>query len=133
MKFGAFGHYFISGGADRTTRLWSIEQSKPIRIFCGQSSDVKAIEFHPNCNYIISGSEDCSIVLYDFLTGASERHFVGHQYPISALKISSDGQMLASGDAGGVINIWDISTAKCIGKLNLTANVFFLIYNVCAQ
>lgn len=40
VKFSKHGHYFASGSADKTARLWSTDHYQPLRIFAGHLSDV---------------------------------------------------------------------------------------------
>lgn len=35
VKFGPFGHYFASSGADKTCRIWSVERNSPLRVLAG--------------------------------------------------------------------------------------------------
>ncbi len=41
---------------DRTARLWSTDKIYPLRIFAGHLSDIDTLKFHPNCNYLATGS-----------------------------------------------------------------------------
>jgi transcription initiation factor TFIID subunit 5 len=41
---------------DRTARLWSTNKVAPLRIFAGHMLAVYVARFHPNCNYVATGS-----------------------------------------------------------------------------
>ena len=64
VKFSSHGHYFVSCGHDKTVKLWTTEQSSCLRIFVGHFSDVDCVAFHPNSNYVASGSGDRSVRLW---------------------------------------------------------------------
>ena len=64
VKFSNHGHYFVSCGHDKTVKLWTTEQSSCLRIFVGHFSDVDCVAFHPNSNYVASGSSDRSVRLW---------------------------------------------------------------------
>lgn len=49
---------------DRTAKLWHLEYTYPIRSYCGHEKDVDSIQFHPNCNYLATGSVDKSVRLW---------------------------------------------------------------------
>ena len=78
-------------------RLWTTEQSQCVRIFVGHFSDVDCLTFHPNNNYVASGSSDRSVRLWDGLTGNCVRLMTGHKAAISAVEFSVDGRFLVSG------------------------------------
>ena len=56
----------------------------------------QVVKFHPNGNYVATGSSDKSVRLWDILTGHCVRIFTGHKSAICALAFSPDGKYLAS-------------------------------------
>ena len=58
VKFSPAGDYFASCGQDKTARLWVTESSSCVRVFAGHFSGVDCLAFHPNANYIATGSSD---------------------------------------------------------------------------
>lgn len=59
--------------------LWATDHYQPLRIFSGHLADVTCTCFHPNSNYIATGSSDRTIRLWDVLTGNCVRIFTGHK------------------------------------------------------
>ena len=51
--------------ANLRLRLWTTESPYCVRIFVGHHSDVDCLAFHPNCNYVASGSSDRSVRVWD--------------------------------------------------------------------
>ena len=49
---------------DRTAKLWQMERAYPLRIYRGHESDVDVVKFHPNCNYLATGSNDKTLRLW---------------------------------------------------------------------
>jgi len=92
------------------------------------------VKFHPNCNYIATGSSDKSIRLWEVNTGecarilTGKRHCevywessdrlainqTGHFGPVNALAFSPDGKMLASGGEDRNVILWDLGSGKRI-------------------
>lgn len=77
----------------------------------------QCVQWHPNCNYIATGSSDKTVRLWDVQTGECVRIFIGHRSMVLSLAMSPDGRYMASGDEDGTIMMWDLSTARCITPL----------------
>jgi transcription initiation factor TFIID subunit 5 len=56
----------------------------------------KSVRFHPNCNYIATGSSDKTCRFWDVQSGECVRVFTGHNGPVYSLSFSRDGKLLAS-------------------------------------
>ena len=115
VRFSPCGHYFVSGGQDRTARLWSTDHHQPLRIFAGHLSDVDVVSFHPNCNYVATGSTDRTVRLWDVSNGRCVRNLTGHKGPLQTLSFSPSGRYLASAGADGVVYLWNIATGHLQG------------------
>lgn len=89
----------------------------PLRIFAGHLSDVDVVKFHPNCNYLASGSSDKSIRMWDVSSGECVRIFTGHFGAIHALAFSPDGRVLASAGEDKTIVLWDIASGQKLKTL----------------
>ncbi|KRZ86825.1 Transcription initiation factor TFIID subunit 5 [Trichinella sp. T8] len=112
VKFGPYDGYFVvsdyhSGGA----LMWSMECETPVRAFIGHLSTVNCVAFHPNSNYVATGSNDRTVRLWDLLDGKCVRLFTGHQDAIQSLYFSDDGHILASGGLSGQVMLWDVAMA----------------------
>jgi len=53
----------------------------------GHLSDVDAVCFHPNSNYIATGSSDNSVRVWDVLNGNCVRAFTGHKVSETAASL----------------------------------------------
>lgn len=81
---------------DRTARVWATAHIAPLRILAGHLADVTCVRFHPNINYVATGSADKSLRLWEVHTGKCVRIFTGHHATINSLSFSPDGRLLAS-------------------------------------
>lgn len=70
------------------------------RLFSGHVSDVDCLTFHPNCNYVASGSSDRSIRMWDCVTGSCVRLMTGHKAAVSCMAFSLDGRFLVRSHTG---------------------------------
>jgi transcription initiation factor TFIID subunit 5 len=110
VSFGPFGHYFASCGLDKTLRVWTQDHISYVRMMIGHDSNVNRLTWHPNGAYVFSASDhaDKTVRMWSVNTGACVRVFPGHTDFISALECAPNGKILASGDAGGNIIMWDL-------------------------
>lgn len=79
---------------------------------------IQCIQFHPNSNYIASGSTDRSVRLWDVLNGQCVRYLTGHKSKIYALAFSNCGRYLASAGVDKTIIFWDMSRGCPVTKLS---------------
>src|SRR5206468_9616080 len=49
---------------------------------------------------------------WDLTNNQVERQFAGHTAPVTAVAVSGNGQLLASGSADKTVRIWDVATGK---------------------
>ena len=105
---------------DCTARVWSTDRIYPLRLLVGHRSDVELVSFHPNCQYIATGSADCSVRLWDLSTGNSARVLLGHQSAITALSFSPDGRSMFTAAADGRWIQFDIASARIVQQAKAT-------------
>lgn len=83
---------------------------------------VKSVAVSPNGNYIISGSEDKTIKLWESDTGKEIRTFKGHSGWIYSVCFSTDGQYIFSGSYDNTVKLWEIATGREIRTFNGHSN-----------
>ncbi|PAV76518.1 hypothetical protein WR25_13645 [Diploscapter pachys] len=109
------GYYFCTGGADGQAALWCTERMHPLRLLPDSYGHVSCVDFHPNCNYIVGGSDDRYVRVWDALSGTCVRTLCGHKAGIRAIKCSPDGRYVVSMSADGSIYVWDIAFQRIVG------------------
>uniref|UniRef100_A0A8C5QXC6 Transcription initiation factor TFIID subunit 5 n=1 Tax=Leptobrachium leishanense TaxID=445787 RepID=A0A8C5QXC6_9ANUR len=148
VYFSPYGYYFVSGGHDRVhspltkfcgsllnlhffsfgfLRLWATDHYQPLRIFAGHLADVICTRFHPNSNYIATGSTDRTLRLWDVLNGNCVRIFTGHKGPIHSMAFTPSGKFLASGGTDSRVLLWDIGHGMLVGDLKGHTNTVYAL------
>lgn len=85
-----------------------------IMIQMGHTKQVNAVAFSSDGRFILSGSDDHTMIMRDALTGDEIRTFSGVGDRIESVSFSPDGLYVASADEGFGSNVWlwDVSTGQ---------------------
>lgn len=83
----------------------------------GHRAAVTAVATHPIYSFFASGSEDCTIRMWDHETAQYERTLKGHTGPITSLAFDPKGITLASCSADMSIKLWDMTSFGCTKTL----------------
>ena len=75
------------------------------------------VAWHPNCNYILSGSSDKTVRMWSFTDGQCVRLFPAGKAAIATLAFSPDGKLAASGGEDRKVRIWDLAQGQMVKEL----------------
>lgn len=125
VTFSPDGKQILSGGADKTFKLWNAVTGQEIRTFKGHSEGVNSVAFSPDGKQILSGSDDKTLKLWNVVTGQEIRTFIdpyadpykkASSYEgITSVAFSPDGKKALSWSLwGALFKLWDVETGKSI-------------------
>lgn len=89
----------------------------------GHLAAIKSVIFTPDGHYLLTGSRDKTIKLWEIETGRELRTYFGHTSTINDLDISKDGKSFVSSSADGTAILWDILTGKQIKKIQASSDL----------
>ncbi|MCB0186766.1 MAG: hypothetical protein KDE31_21010, partial [Caldilineaceae bacterium] len=69
VAFSPNGRLLVSGGIDRSLRLWDIASGKTIHTLTGHTERVWSVCFSPDGQMVASGSDDGAVKFWDVTTG----------------------------------------------------------------
>ena len=99
---------------DRTVRVWDLETGKEMRRFRPNSGFVRAVDFSPDGQYVLSGTwnsvDGGTLQLWHIESGRLERRFYGHSDIVTEVRFSPDGTHIVSASWDGTVRIWDTAT-----------------------
>jgi WD40 repeat protein len=81
----------------------------------GHRDWIRSVAVSPDGKWVVSGSNDKTIKLWDLEAGTCQGTFEGHQKKIHSVAISPDGTLTAStGFTGKTMRIWDLKSGACL-------------------
>jgi WD40 repeat protein len=115
------GRYALSGGFDKTLKLWEVATGRCLRTFEGHTLYVSSVSLSADGRFALSGSGDNTLKLWEVATGRCLRTFKGHASSVKSVCLSMDGRYALSGSLLSTrtfrdmtLNIWDVATGRCL-------------------
>ena len=78
----------------------------------GHTGEIHSVVFSPNGHYVLSGSMDRTVRLWDVTGGQESCCFGGHTNGVMVVAFSPNGYFAASGDCDGIIRVWKIASRQ---------------------
>ncbi len=109
--------YGVHAGKDKYGAvLRSITDNRIVKRFPGHTDMIKALAFSRNGEFILSGSWDQQIILWEVKSGKRIKTFTGHAGIIYSLEFSSDHKNFVSTSHDNTVRLWDIPAGKEIAQ-----------------
>lgn len=89
----------------------SQQKIKPV-VFKGHGDEVLSVAISSNGRFVLSGSADHTMKLWDIVTGRVVRTFKGHQGSIRTVVFTPDDKYALSGSEDGILKLWELSTGR---------------------
>ncbi|GBD36996.1 hypothetical protein HRbin36_02126 [bacterium HR36] len=106
----------LLAGADKTLRLFDIEQFREIRRLIGHTTSVWAVAISPDQRWAASGSADGTVLVWNLRDFSQEKLLQGHTGLVSALAWSPHHHRIISAAWDGSVMVWDASEGKELAR-----------------
>jgi len=93
----------------------------------GHGANISALAFSPDGKYVVSGSEDATLKLWDPNSGAEIRTLRGHSNIVTAVAISVDGSKIASASLDHTLRVWNAASGECLTSFRGPAPAVYLL------
>lgn len=106
---------FATGAENGKISIWDLETGEWRRTIQAHTSSVLSLVFSSDGQWLVSGSHNRSIKLWDLDSPSEQPVYVisnAHLNQILSLAINSQRQILVSGGADRTIKLWDLMTGK---------------------
>lgn len=126
LDLGVDGKTLVSGGADKTVKVWTIcvdsgleSSENPLKMSIKHthtlefSDDVLAVKLSPDMRLLAASLLDNTVKVYKLDTLKFFLSLYGHKLPVLSLDISFDSKLLISGSADKNVKIWGLDFGDC--------------------
>ena len=96
--------------------LRSIEDNRIVRKFPGHKDMISALAFSSNGEFILTGSWDQQIFLWETKSGKKIKTFTGHAGLIYTLEFSADNKNFISASNDNTVRLWDVPGGREIAQ-----------------
>ncbi|MEX2120603.1 MAG: WD40 repeat domain-containing protein [Pirellulales bacterium] len=121
----------LSGGDDKTMRLWNLEMGKQLRVFEGHTNFVLSVAASADGRRALSGSggefrngrfspgSDKTMRLWDLETGKELRKFPQQAAPVWCVRFLPDGRraVSVSGEGENALRLWDLESGREVRRI----------------
>lgn len=102
--------YVLTGGQDRTVRLWNAGTGAAIKSYAAHGYEVLGIAVaHDNAKFASCGG-DRSVFVWDVTSGNTLKRLSGHLARINVVDFNADASILASGSFDATVKLWDLKS-----------------------
>lgn len=136
VSFSDDGSQLATGCYNGTVKLWDTGSGEEIRLLKGHTGLVRATEFIPGQDTLLSGSQDPdqTVRSWDVSSGPESMTLAAHTQSVNAISFSQDGQLLASVsgtherepypyrpdiEIDNSLKVWDVSTGQTLSEHRL--------------
>ena len=96
-------------------RIWNANNGQLLHELKGHTKAINWVNFDHNDKYIVSTSDDGSIIIWDSKKAVIVRTLTGHKNIVRAANFSPDGKYLISASKDRSAYIWNVETGAKIG------------------
>ncbi len=121
----------ISGGLDRSLKVWHLAESTNKRVreqpsserepggpeAVGHTGDVRSVVVSPDQALVASASTDGTVIVWEVESGDSLHLLRGHEGCVTTVVITPDGERLISASVDECLKVWDLRTGEEIWSL----------------
>jgi WD40 repeat protein len=104
--FGPGNRFLVTGGANKTARLWSVATGRLVRELTGHVSEVLGVAFSPRGSSIATVSSDWTGRLTKVSANELLAQLIGHSNSVTDVAFSRDARFLVTAGSDRTARVW---------------------------
>jgi WD40 repeat protein len=115
IAFSPDGKTVLTGGYDRTTRLWDAATGEPLGPPQTHAAEVRALAFHPDGKTVLTGGGDHNAQRWDLATWRRLGPPLAHDGEVHSVGFTRDARLIVTASNDGTARLWHPETGKQVG------------------
>ncbi|THH27349.1 hypothetical protein EUX98_g6837 [Antrodiella citrinella] len=111
-RFGRTERVLATGSADKTVKLWNLDDFTCVKTFEGHTNSVLRVDFLNAGLQVVSSGSDGLVKLWNVREEVCVATMDNHEDKVWALAVSSDERSIVSGAADSVVTFWEDCTEE---------------------
>lgn len=107
VRFSNQGNYCLSGGKDRTVKLWNPHKGLHIKTYTGHGNEVRDVVVSQDNSKFASCGGDKQVFLWDVASGRFIRKFKGHDSAVNSIVQGPEEETLITAGYDQTVKVWD--------------------------
>jgi len=109
-------------------KVLEVATGKLTRVLVGHEGSISCVATAPlNSSLVISGSQDCNLIVWDMTTGSELFTLSGHNANVIQVKLTLDGSSAVSASEDNTLQVWDTkSTGHRLAIIDMHHNFLTL-------
>ena len=108
VRFNPKGSYCLSGGQDKTVRLWNPHKGTLIQTYKAHSNEVLDLCVAHNSSQFTSVGCDKVAIVWDVETSDIKTKYRGHTQRINTVAYNEESNVLVTGSNDRTVKLWDL-------------------------
>jgi WD40 repeat protein len=106
------GIFLVLGVLVLLTMHFVVRSLYEVRRLTGHQDAVTSVAVTPDGRYVVSGSWDSTVRVWELATGKEVRRLTGHQGHVESVAVTPDGRYTVSGGNDATLRLWELGTGE---------------------